>query len=95
MQAGEEIKDMRRCVQGLGESAAARRRWALASGEVGEKTPILPNSIPVPGYRTLFGVFRSVFRKIPNFEHVIPNAFADLFESGNAIPKKIPHRGAG
>jgi hypothetical protein len=32
-------------------------------------------------------------RKIPIFEHVIPNAFADLLEFGDALCKKIPDLG--
>jgi hypothetical protein len=36
-----------------------------------------------------------VSRKIPSFEHVILSSTQNLPESGNAIPKKIPHRGAG
>ena len=34
-----------------------------------------------------------MFRKISDFRHVIPNAFADLSRLGDATPKKIPYRG--
>jgi hypothetical protein len=32
-------------------------------------------------------------RRIPDFRHVIPNAFVDLPGFSNAMTKKIPHLG--
>jgi hypothetical protein len=40
-------------------------------------------------YRTVFTDYQTMSRKIPNFRHVIPNAFVDLPELGDASPQKI------
>jgi hypothetical protein len=40
-------------------------------------------------YRTVFTADQPMSRKIPDFRHVIPNAFADLPGLGGASPKKI------
>jgi hypothetical protein len=44
-------------------------------------------------HRAVFIRDRPMSRKIPDFRHIIPNAFADLSEFGDAVTKKIPHLG--
>ncbi len=48
-----------------------------------------------PGYRTVFTGDRPMSRKIPDFRHVILNLIQNLSEFGDAVARKIPHRGAG